>query len=218
MNKNDRLIAIAGVVVLIIASVGVFTWRADESFEQMVRINQFFTIGSMAAAGPDAIMVCDSSPFYALIATPIALSYDMNGLQHVRPLYILNSENPSRAVTRAVDQIGQRVSLYIDNSYSPEEWSVMLARQCWTQSDAALLIPANESGYNLGVIATPLASYLNIPVIVTDGINQSVTQVFSELGVKQTIVCGEQLMGYGEVLRFTCVEDIIDAEISLVRE
>ena len=67
MYKNDRLIALAGVVVLIIASIGVITWQAEDVGEKMASIHQFFNVASVMENEPMAITVCDSSPFYALI-------------------------------------------------------------------------------------------------------------------------------------------------------
>jgi hypothetical protein len=218
MYKNDRLIAIAGVVVLIIASIGVFTWQADDVGVKIASIHQFYSVVSKFDNEPMAISVCDSSPFYALIATPLAIHYDSDGMQYVKPLLVRNITEPSRAVTRAFDQIGYNIDLYLDGSVSPEECSVDVADTYWISSEAVLLIPNTEEGYALGVLATPIASYLSIPIIIADEINQSVVQVLSELNVKKSIVIGETLNGYGEVLRLTCVEDIVDASIDLVRE
>ena len=218
MYKNDRLIALAGVVVLIIASIGVITWQAEDVGEKMASIHQFFNVASVIENEPMAITVCDSSPFYALIATPLALHYCSDGALYVKPLLVKNHTEPSRAVTRVVDQIGYGIGLHLDCAMSPEEWSVEIARSYWTSSDAVLLMPDTEEGYNLGGLATPIASYLGIPVIVAHEMNQSVMQILSMLNVKKTIVVGDTLDGYGDVLRLTDVEDIIDASIDIVQE
>ncbi len=218
MYKNDRLIAIAGVIVLIIASIGVFTWQADDVGVKMASIHQFYSVTSEIENQPRAITVCDASPFYALIATPLAIHYSSEGMQHVKPLLVVNHSNPSRAATRAIDQIGYTVDLYLDDRMSPIESSVDVARTYWKSSDAVLMIPNTEKGYTLGVLATPIASYLGIPVIITDDMNQSVTQVMSELNVKKSLVIGDTITGFGEVLRFTNVDDILDATVDLVRE
>ena len=76
----------------------------------------------------------------------------------------------------------------------------------------------NEEGYNIGLIATPIASYLSIPVIVTDEIDHEVRTVLSELNVKKTIICGENLEGYGEFLKFDTVEEIVDNTTMLLRD
>ena len=75
----------------------------------------------------------------------------------------------------------------------------------------------NKTGYILGVIATPIASYLQIPVIVTDEIDGDVSQVLSDLGVTHTIVCGSDLSGYGKTLRLTNARDIVNATTTILR-
>ena len=220
MKKNDKLIVVLGVIILVTASVGVYVWTPGEGKENLMRSDELIYISGVLMHPPDAITVSDSCPFYPLIATPLAVHYDLNGEQEVIPLYIENIENPSEAVTKVkyqLDALGDN-EYTIDGSKSAKEVSLEIAQNFWENSEAALLIEDNESGYNLGVIATPIASYLSIPVIVTDKVDSEVTEVLAALGVKHTIVCGENLEGYGDVLRFESVEEIVDAQIDLLME
>ena len=220
MKKNDKLIVVLGVIILVTASVGVYVWTPGEGKENLMRSDELTYISGVLMHPPDAITVSDSCPFYPLIATPLAVHYDLNGEQEVIPLYIENIENPSEAVTKVkyqLDALGDN-EYTIDGSKSAKEVSLEIAQNFWENSEAALLIEDNESGYNLGVIATPIASYLSIPVIVTDKVDSEVTEVLAALGVKHTIVCGENLEGYGDVLRFESVEEIVDAQIDLLME
>ena len=93
-----------------------------------------------------------------------------------------------------------------------------MAREHWKQSKGALLIEYNQRGYELGVLATPMASYLSIPVIVTDEVDSEVQDVLDDLGVTHTFICGENLDGYGKTMKFQNVEEIVDAQIDLVHE
>jgi hypothetical protein len=219
MNKNDKIIAVVGVIVLVIASVGVYTWKPSGEAEKASSIDSFFSITSSFSDIPSAIAVSDANPFFPLIATPLAVHYDAQGNQEVIPLYVQNFSDPSRAVTRAIsDQIEVPVNMFMDDTKSAEAWSIAVATTYWSHSDAALLIQNDEAGYNLGVMATPLASYLSIPVFVTDGVNTSVQAALDTLGVKTTIVCGDTLKRYGTTLRFTDIDDIVDATASFIQE
>jgi len=219
MNKNDKIIAVIGVLILVIASIGVYTWVPSEAMADVSSINEFFQVTSSLLDIPDAITVSDTDPFYALIATPLAVHYGREGMQEILPLYVKNLDDPSRAVERVGTQINSRIEkLTVDNSQCAKNVSLDFAKMYWENSEAVLLIEYNESGYNLGVIATPLASYLTIPVIVTDELDHSVRAVLSDLGVKKTFVCGNNIDGYGSYLRFTSVEEIVDATISLLIE
>ena len=219
MNKNDKIIAVAGVIILLIASIGVYTWMPSKSTEAASSIDSFLSVTSSFSSVPTAISVSDADPFYPLIATPLAVHYDTDGNQEVIPLYVENISDPSRAVTRAMnDQIEIPVDMLLDDSQSAEAWSVKIATTCWSHSDAALLIQYDEAGYNLGVMATPLASYLSIPVIVTNGNNTGVQSALNTLGVKMTLVCGDNIKGYGKTLRFSSIDDIVDSSIYLINE
>jgi len=219
MNKNDKIIAVAGVIIIIIAAVGVYFWKPFQTTENIYSLKDYTSITSSFSSVPSAISVSDSDPFYALLATPLAVHYDQTGNQEVIPLYITNLTNPSSAVTRAMDeQIGIPVNLLIDNSRSAEAWSVDIATKYWKHSDAALLIKDDYQGYVLGVMATPLASYLSIPIIITNGTNATVQKALSTLGVKITVICGDNVTGYGDVLRFKDVDDVVDQSMSFLKD
>ena len=218
MNKNDKLIAVIGVVILVIASIGIYTWKPGETMQHLSSIDDFFVVSSSISDVPDAVAVSDADPFYSLIATPLAVHYNAEGKQEIIPMYVQNYSNPSRAISRAEEQIDIAANEFIDDSKSVKEWSIELAKKYWSSSEAALIIENNESGYNLGVMATPLASYLSIPIIVTDKLDHQIREVFNELGVKRTLICGDNIEGYGDVLRFNTVEEIVDNTTKLLIE
>jgi hypothetical protein len=64
-----------------------------------------------------------------------------------------------------------------------------------------VLVRNTDDGYNAAVTVTVLASYLDIPVIVTDRVDAKVAGTLGSLGVTKTIVCGN-MDGYGKVLSF----------------
>jgi len=218
MNKNDKLIAVIGVVILVIASIGIYTWKPGETMQHLSSIDDFFVVSSSISDLPDAVAVSDADPFYALIATPLSVHYNAEGKQEIIPMYVQNYSNPSRAISRAEEQIDIAANEFIDDSRSVKEWSIELAKKYWSSSEAALIIENNESGYTLGVMATPLASYLSIPIIVTDELDHQIREVFNELGVKRTLICGDNIEGYGDVLRFNTVEEIVDNTTKLLIE
>ena len=219
MNKNDKLIVVGAVVVLIIAGLGVYFWTPFQATENLGSLKDYTSITSSFSSVPTAIAVSDADPFYALLATPLAVHYDQQGNQEVIPLYIENMLDPSSAVTRAMDeQIRIPVNLVIDDTQSAEAWSVAIATKYWKHSDAALLIKPDYQGYIFGVMATPLASYLSIPVFITDGKSTKVQQALSTLGVKITVICGDNVTGYGDVLRFASIDDIASQSMSFIKE
>ena len=83
MKKNDKLIVILGVIILIVASIGIYTWVPEETYRSTSDIEYFFDVTSSLSNLPDAIAVSDSNPFYTLIGTPLAVHYDKESNQEI---------------------------------------------------------------------------------------------------------------------------------------
>jgi hypothetical protein len=219
MKKNDKIIVILGVVILVTASLLTAILPQDDSTAHAAEMEEILTLNGELKDIPQSISVSDQSPFYPLIATPVAVNYDILGEQSVIPLYIENLTNPSMAVNRLKDdQLATFAydEYVIDNAYDAKNTSIKIAEKFWEKSDAALIMSFNKSGYCLGVIATPIASYLSIPIIVTNEIDEDVTNILQELGVTHTIVCGDNVSGYGKIIRLSTVEEIVDANIKIL--
>jgi len=190
MKKNDKIIIGIGIIVLLISSTLIYLGVPPSIGGEGVSEEDIFSISGVFVDDlPSAIEVSSDNPFYALIATPLAVHYDKNGRQEVIPLYVKNLTSPSRAIVRAEEMIGEPIDLIIGNSFkSTKEISLDLAERFWKKSSGVLLIEDTQEGYNLGVPATPLASYLSIPIIVTKEMDKDIIRALEKLGVKYTIV------------------------------
>jgi hypothetical protein len=184
-----------------------------------VKKTQFMTAVSTLSDGfPSAITVSTTDPFYALIATPIAVHYTQTGEQKVIPLYIKDLTNPSQAVQRSEQEIG----IYADYTIaglSAKQSSLLAATLFWQTSNTALVLKNDTTGYDLGVVATPLASYLAIPIIVTDTIDSAVITTLASLGVTQLYVCGNLTVpGNYTVFRLSSPDQITNLCIQIITE
>lgn len=180
---------------------------------------RFQIVSSTRSDGfPSAITAASDDPFYALIATPIAVSYSQTGEQKVIPLYIKDLSNPSKAVQRTEEEIG----IYADYTIaglSAKQSSLLAAALFWQTSNTALILKNDEKGYDLGVVATPLASYLDIPIIVADAIDADVTTTLTSLGVTQLYVCGNLTIPEGySAIHFASYDQITSMCIQTITE
>ncbi len=217
MKKNDKIVVVLGVVILVLASIGVFYWAPESTELVKADLEDFKHITGSLKKIPNAITVSDSDPFYPLIGTPIACHYNSDGEQIVIPLTVRNIENPSVAVERIEDQIGYSGEIVIDGHIDSKNVSLEMASKYWDKSEAALIIENSKEGYELGIVATPIASYLSIPVIVTDEIDSHVSDVLSDLDVTKTIICGD-FKGYGKTLKLESVEQINEVAVEILEE
>lgn len=223
MKKNDKIIVTLGVVILILASVGIYYYNPVQEGLTFIDIKDFEDVNGILKDVPTAITVSDTDPFYPLIATPLAVHYDIEGKQEIIPMYVKNFKDTS-------DSIEKLQNNYLDNyketnldeveHNSIKNFSLTIAEKYWMKSDAALLIKNNFSGYSLGVNAIPIASYLSIPVIVCNEIDNEVVRVLTNLGVKKVIVCGdfEEYSYSFSYLGFNTVDEIIENVVDLIKE
>jgi len=215
MKKNDKLVVIIGVIVLIIASIGIYYWTEETVSEIATREDIFKASGTITDM-PEAIKVSSSNQFYPLIATPLAVHYDIDGEQEIIPLYVEDFGDPSSAVERLQKEQLDKYEVTKLDYDSPKEFSLEVAREYWEDSNAVLLIKNDTEGYNLGVPATPIASYLSIPVIITDEVDQDVKEVLDDLGVEISIICGD-LDDYGKTFKLDDIDEIMDLTIDLLK-
>lgn len=216
MKKNDKLVVILGVIILILASIGIYYWVPGELKATSVEAEDFFNISGVLAEEPAAIEVSDECMFYPLIATPLAVNYDKDGNQNVKPLYVKNMDDPSDSIERAEDDIDIHINEII-KSGTPKEVSLSLAEKYWESSKGVLLIKDDQNGYNLGLLATPIASYLRIPIIVTNEIDDDVKEILYNLDVEYSLVCGD-LEKFKNYKHFEDADDIINFSIELIEE
>ncbi|PKK81554.1 MAG: hypothetical protein CVT47_01835 [Thermoplasmata archaeon HGW-Thermoplasmata-2] len=166
---------------------------------------------------PSSVIVSDFSPFYALIATPLACRYE-NATATIKPLLVENTTVISRAiydVRELLPDMGVWVAL--PGNDTAHNVSLIVARNYWKNADGAIILGNNQEGYNLGVVVTPVASYLGIPVIVTDKMDDMTVTTLRDLGVKYTIVCGD-VEGYGKVLRIKTPEEGLELSTEVSRK
>jgi len=216
MRLITQVVNVSIILILLISTLSFNVMGYDDESSNNANIYDSFKINpekilsSLSSIQPNAITVSDSSPFYALISTPLAVNYDEAANQRVIPMYIKSFTNPSKAILRAEEQIGIITDLVVGDIFSPKQTSLILASLFWESSNTALIIKQDQEGYNLGVTATPIASYLKIPVIVCNQIDNEVEVVLDKLGVETVYICGDlSTQAYNKV-KFNDLEQIID--------
>lgn len=222
MKKNDKLIVIVGVVILVLASIGVYYYDYGEEKAGMATIEDFFHVSGVTMNTPESVEVSDRNPFNTLIATPLTVNCK-NGEMETNPLYVVNYTNPSEAVLKLENYYLRDncdLTCFRDFDYeSVKDFSLNIAEKYWKEAEAALIVEDSEEGYSLAVNAVPMASYLSIPVIVTDEFDEDVENVLNELKVEKVIVCGENLDGFEENyqnLVYDNVDEIVADMIDLL--
>lgn len=219
-SGKKKMVAVAVAVVILVGAIGAFFKlrpTSESSYETgTASIEQILgTRSQRTTRNISAAVASYSSPFIPLIVTPVSLCYD--GERNAVPLLVADENTPSRAVTdfiayygiprltlfgpmEALREGGYPIEEHIDIR-DPCELSMKVAGHYWSSSDGAILIECSPEGYKAAVGVVPIASYLNIPVIVVDRVDEDVAGELRALSVKYTLVCG-RMPGYGNTLHF----------------
>jgi hypothetical protein len=239
MDKKEKIFAFAIVTLLVLTGVWAIFFTTLETKKALetgeLDVVMLINTNSTRKNEALALVASDSSPYYSLIATPIAVHYAKNAKRDVTPLLVVNKEQPSTAVTNflalygnpnitAIGDVGDengylgasKIKYTIDEE-NLKETSLKAARYFWNTSDGALIIKEDREGYNLGVAATVLASYLNIPVIVTDSMDSAVAITLDKLKVKYTLVAGN-IGGYRATKHFFDIDSITKITTQIIKE
>ncbi|UCE73987.1 MAG: hypothetical protein JSV56_13365, partial [Methanomassiliicoccales archaeon] len=171
--------------------------------------------------GSQTTVVSSNSEFFSLIGTPIAIDYQGTTMEASPLLVSSGASSKFLEVYNATNIItlGDVGGVSTNLQFSGDEKSASLnaAENIWSYSSGALIIEKNKNGYELGVAATVLASYLNIPIIVTNTLDSAVQQTLSKLGVSYTIICGN-VNGYGETYYLSSLDEVYDLSLGFLKE
>jgi len=209
MGKK-KLFAFFAVALMVIAAFYMFGYQApSQTSYQKAGIDDLLASKSTRNSFTyDAVIASLDSAYYALMATPLAIYYE--GKENKTfPLIVVgeDQEIQDHGVSKSVKRFfeakpsigavsvgktpdaGAMISQLIEGG-TVSKTSFALALRFWKQTDTVLLVKESQDGYNLGMPAGPLASYLNMPIIVTKSTADAMPTL-DKLGVKNVIIAGK---------------------------
>jgi hypothetical protein len=216
MKRGKKLFQFVLGSILLTSSFGFSTFGGTTEQYNGTNISNFQITSNMSAIQPTAITISDANPFYSLLSTPLAVHYDTSGQQTVIPFYIKNFTKPSSTILRTENELGILTDLVIGNMFSPKDASLFVADTFWDSSSAVMIIKQDQQGYNLGLSATPIACYLNIPIIITSSYDDDIDNLLTKLDTNLVFICGElEVTGEFNTHNFTSFDDIHQTLISI---
>ena len=186
-----RIGAIAAVLIIALASVLFIREALDRPEGEVLEIGDVLTMTSERnEVGYDLVEVPSDNPMTAVVAAPLACWYDISdGSTPIYPLLVRGSDGEKRFR----EYTGRGSSL--DVSFRRSEafrTSRQLALDSFSSSAGMMLVTGEDEGYSLALMAAPVASYLNIPIIVADHYTGSndIREIYDSLGGRYTIAVG----------------------------
>ena len=164
---------------------------------------------------PDAVIVPESNPFFCLISTSVACWYDRAAnTTGLIPLLVQHESKLVDAQTRFLETYFTSTNHtllvlgeHLNTSYptteilgSPPAVSLALATQVFATASTVLIIPYNtEDAYLLSLFAAPLASYLNIPILIYDHNDEALRTVCEQLQTTYAYLIGNIVLNLTNV-------------------
>ena len=180
-SVNGKKIAMGVAIALLMVSgtLVYLLWPSSTDVET-ISIYEVLDMTSLRRPTEDMVITTDEEPFYGIISTPAACWYDIDPASTkpygLKPLLIAVDGELDNTQKRFLDYYGPDSSLAMGDVDEGDvklagtitELSLELCLHEFESAAGVLVVPYTEEGYELGVIAAPLASYLNIPIIVID--------------------------------------------------
>ena len=155
----------------------------------------------------DVVVVSETDPFYSLISTSVACWYDKTtNTTGLLPLLVSHENTLTHEHTRFLEAcfpfsnptilvIGE----HLNTSYptieivgSAPAVTISLALQVFTTAPSVLILPyTTNEAYKLSLLAAPLASYRNMPILISDDNDEALQNVCSQLQTVHAFVVGD---------------------------
>ena len=237
LSRNKKILGSIIVVILMISAGAIFyLWKSEEKVDT-ISIYEVLSLTSSRRSTEEVIIISDAEPFYSLISTPLACWYDISPeaaepsglkplliatkgkLDNTQERFLTYYSANSLILLGEVDEQGKRVT------GDPAKISLELAKNEFEDAAGVLIIPETERGYELGVAAAPLASYLNIPVIIIDNSTDhgDLKRELGKLGVEYCAIVGPDSSSIAHKLGLKTIllerkEDILDAVLIAIKD
>jgi len=203
-----RKIITLSLIILLIPSCTIhagYLTPEKENIQSMETITHFV---SSRQSTEDAIVIPDNDPFFGIIGTSMACWYDTPNTSGLKPLLVQNDGKLTNHQMVFLDQylntedkkilvLGKHLNTTHHTTEllgSPSEVAVEAARHAFLESSTVMVIPyGTDDVYKLSLMASPLASYLNIPVLIYDENENELQEVCNDLNVSNGYLIGDIL-------------------------
>jgi hypothetical protein len=215
---NKKVIALVIVGMIAAGAVYYVLVELAKSEYHEISIQDVLGYTSTRNSIEDVVITSDQDPLLSLVATPAACWYNIAGTEDqasrsdsymsrhgLKPFFIGANGELNTIQYRTIDYLEYKSSMVLGSMKSTDtketfrakgplsQVSLMVAEHVYASSAGALIIENNQKGYELGTVAAPIASYLNIPIIIIDPFTSysTITSKLDDLYVKYVIIASE---------------------------
>jgi hypothetical protein len=233
MIPKKKIYAVFVIIMIALGSTYLlFAYLAQDRGFQEISIEDVLSLTSDRNNIEELVITSDEHPMLTMVATPVACWYNIGGgsgndsegngdgsSQGLKPLLVAIDGELNQPQYRFMDKTGIRTAMILgevdysssgdDNPItgSPYQISLEVAKKVFKRAAGAIIIEDNQEGYELGITATPMASYLNIPVIIKDSSTayNKLKSNLNSINVEYTIIIGKNAESTASKLGFKSI-------------
>jgi len=208
MNKIFALC----LIILITIPTAIYAENVKES---NLKSQDLYYFSSLRKQIEDVIIIPDSDPFFGLIGSYLSCWYNTDTKsQGLLPLLVQHNqkltENQEIFLNQYLDTDDKKLLVIgeqLDCKYnitelvgSPSIVAINAALHAFTETSSVMIIPYNgKDAYELGLTASPLASYLDIPILIYDNNQMEIQNVCNILNVKNAYIIGNNQLTFPNI-------------------
>lgn len=192
-GKKKVYAALTVSVLLLVTILVVRRTILDTQGSREIGIEQVLNLTSVREAPfYDIITADERGRMSAVVSTPVACYYDIyDGSSGLLPLLIKGSDGADRFE----DLMGTGSPLLVSIPDDPKEAftrSTKIARETFASSSGIMLVSNCDHGFELALAAAPIASYLNIPIVVVSDTTDhyDLASIIGDLGSSYVVAVG----------------------------
>jgi hypothetical protein len=159
---------------------------------------------SVRYATEDAIVIPDDNPLFGIIGSYLSCWY-ANESNKLKPLLIQNKEKLTNKQEMFLDKYFKNkneslivLGKHLDTKHNiteflglPSEVAIEAAKYTFSSSSTVIIISNNIDDYQHSLTVSPLASYLNIPILIFDDNSNQLNDLCEVLNVNNAIIVGD---------------------------
>lgn len=162
---------------------------------------------SLRSTLSDIVIVAESDPFYSILGTSVACWYEKTtNTTGLVPLLVSQKNNLTQAQRRFLDTYLPStnhsvlvVGEHLNTSYPTTEFvgsapavAITLAAHVFTTAPSVLILPFESlDAYTLSLLAAPLASYRNMPILLSHDNDEELQTICTQLHTIHAFIVGD---------------------------
>ncbi len=227
MKKSLIFILIIFLISTSFNNINISAGKTDSQFEAF--LSNTTSVRRMTA---DAVVIPDNNPLFGIIGSYLACWYsnESNGL---KPLLVQNGETLTDKQEMFIDSyfINKNGSLlilgkHIETKYnvteflgSPPEVAIEVAQYVFSSTSTVIIISNDIDDYQKSLTISPLASYLDVPILIFDNNTNELNDLCESLKVSNAIMVGNiqlDLPGIN-ITKLETIEEIQEKILTVIK-